>query len=106
MFDMNKLWELFVLKALRRKSANSIKIHAQKRATFWQSDKVGEKHLKPDILIEGLEREGNTETIILDTKWKLPYDQKPSDNDLKQMFAYNENFNAKAIFLIYPSNET
>ena len=107
MFDMNKLWELFILKALRRQSEKSIKILAQRKAKFWESNmEVGYKILKPDIVVEGLMIEGKEETIILDTKWKLPPDNKPSDSDLKQMFAYNENFDAKASYLIYPSNET
>lgn len=106
MFDMNKLWELFVLKALRKNSEKSIKIHAQRKETFWESNKeVGYKILKPDIVVENIEIEGVRQTVILDTKWKLPNDNKPSDNDLKQMFAYNENFKARASYLIYPSNE-
>ncbi len=26
---------------------------------------------------------------IIDTKWKVPKDDKPADPDLKQMYAYN-----------------
>jgi 5-methylcytosine-specific restriction enzyme subunit McrC len=46
----------------------------------------------------------NARTLIIDTKWKLPEDNKPSDSDLKQMFMYNEYWqNANAI-LFYPKD--
>jgi 5-methylcytosine-specific restriction enzyme subunit McrC len=43
---------------------------------------------------------------VIDTKWKLPERNKPSDNDLKQMFAYNHYWKCTHSLLLYPSDST
>ena len=43
-----------------------------------------------------------TEQLILDTKWKVLSDGKPSMEDLKQIFIYNQYFAADKGILIYP----
>ena len=40
--------------------------------------------------------------IVIDTKWKVLRDDKPSDADLKQMFVYNLHYNADLSILLYP----
>jgi 5-methylcytosine-specific restriction enzyme subunit McrC len=39
---------------------------------------------------------------VLDTKWKIPKDGHPADEDLKQMFTYNLHLGARHSLLIYP----
>ena len=45
------------------------------------------------------------QNIVIDTKWKTPDGFIPSDNDLKQMFVYNEYWKAQHGILLYPLNE-
>jgi 5-methylcytosine-specific restriction enzyme subunit McrC len=41
---------------------------------------------------------------VLDTKWKNVSGNKPSDNDLKQMFVYNLYYDCVNSALLYPSS--
>lgn len=100
MFDMNKLWEEYVLTQLRRRLHNHI-VKGQEIKLFWEGDS-GTKTIRPDIVIE--DKKGNC-VMVLDTKWKCPKDNKPSDNDLKQMFVYSEYWNTQRTCLVYPHPE-
>ena len=40
--------------------------------------------------------------MILDTKWKVPEDGQPADEDLKQMYAYNLHLGGRRSILVYP----
>ncbi len=103
MFDMNKLWEEYVYITLKRQLRtidNQYTVGAQSRKEFWTSAKVGEKIVKPDIVVNYEDRC----IAVLDTKWKCPKDGKPSDADLKQMFVYQDYWNADKTALIYPGN--
>ena len=40
--------------------------------------------------------------LIADTKWKVVTNGHPSDDDLKQMFVYNELMECRQAVLIYP----
>ncbi|MBZ0119176.1 MAG: McrC family protein [Sandaracinaceae bacterium] len=52
-----------------------------------------------------MREQGRQEPLaIIDTKWKVPTDGRPSDADLKQMFAYNELFRGTRAVLLYPSD--
>ena len=42
---------------------------------------------------------------MIDTKWKLIYSNKPSDDDLKQMFVYNLHWKSKRSMLLYPPSD-
>ena len=39
---------------------------------------------------------------MIDTKWKRIETNKPSDDDLKQMFVYNLHWKAEKTLLLYP----
>ena len=100
LFDMNVLFERFILVHLRRAQSKSgdqtIKIQAQASKRFWAS-----KTIRPDVIID-IHRQSKKERLVVDTKWKIPNGDQPSDEDLKQMFAYNLHFGACDSFLVYP----
>jgi len=100
MFDMNDVWETWFTRRLlwvSKKYYGTINIRPQTRKTFWTSN-TGERILqKPDIIVEV----NNKPEFILDTKWKIVND-RPSEADIRQMFAYNKLFNVNQAFLVYP----
>ena len=98
MFDMNVLWEEYVYGVLKRELRQEWEVHGQKRKRFWEK-----KVIKPDIVLR--HRESGL-VYVIDTKWKLPDRNKPSDNDLKQMFAYNHYWKCTHSLLLYPSDST
>ena len=55
--------------------------------------------MKPDIIL----KKGD-ETIIIDTKWKIPDGYIPADDDLKQMFVYNLYWSSYKSVLLYPGS--
>src|SRR5699024_7810984 len=99
MFDMNKLWEKYMIMLMRRHLGDRFKVGAQKGKVFWQAKNLA-KRLKPDILLE--KRSNPSEKIVIDTKWKIPSHMEPSDEDLRQMFAYNRLFKCQKSILLYP----
>ena len=96
MFDMNMLFENYVyrkLRALQAKADNPIlHVKEQNRTPFWES-----RGLRADILVETPHKR-----LVIDTKWKVLVDNKPSDADLKQMFAYNLHYDTDLSILLYP----
>lgn len=94
MFDMNKLWEKFVLVEMQ-KQLSDYEVNGQTSMKFWEN-----KTIRPDICL----RKKGKPNIIIDTKWKIPKDNTPSDEDLKQMFVYHLYFEANTTIVLYPSN--
>ncbi|ARN76949.1 hypothetical protein BST97_02445 [Nonlabens spongiae] len=97
MFDMNKLWEEYVLVCLRKEVKDRWAVNGQRKKSFWYAEAGYSKSIKPDILLTN----GDT-SIIIDTKWKIIDDGRPSDNDLKQMYVYNHYWDCDHSFLVYP----
>jgi 5-methylcytosine-specific restriction enzyme subunit McrC len=98
MFDMNQLFERVVLRLLKRAAAVSapdLSISGQDKRLFWRDQKI-----RPDIVI----RRDDRVELIIDTKWKVPKDNKPADADLKQMYAYNLQFGSVRSVLLYPGD--
>ena len=93
MFDMNRLWEEYVVRMLKKNKPEGWVVMGQKSKPFWRS-----KRIRPDIVLKNKDQ-----TFIIDTKWKVIHSEKPSDADLKQMFAYNHYWNAKQSLLLYPN---
>ncbi len=95
LFNMNDLWEEYVFVKLRKyASRNNFKVFGQQSKRFWNY-----RTLKPDIVIV----KDNTKFII-DTKWKsIKNGNDVSTEDLRQIFAYNEFWNAQKGMLLYPN---
>ena len=104
LFDMNDLFEKYILRQLKRAAsgfAGRVEVQGQREQRFWSASGAT-RHIRPDILVTLRGPEGAHETVVLDTKWKLPTAAHPDDADLKQMYAYNRQFGANRSFLIYP----
>ncbi len=92
LFDMNQLFEVFIYEQLKRINHPAIEVHRQLQRPFWLNRKI-----RPDIFVKT-----KKDHLILDTKWKILSDGKPSMDDLKQIFIYNQYFAANKGVLIYP----
>lgn len=99
LFDMNKLWEEYIYRMLAKQQTDSLKVKFQNKQDFWES-----KTIKPDIVIEKKLDNGKKIIYVIDTKWKIIKPEKPGDNDLKQMYAYNMYWNASKSMLLYPTS--
>ena len=96
LFDMNRLWEEFILIQIRKELAGtSYSVKGQDSQTF-----IGSNYLKPDVVIQ--HDEDPKKVYIIDTKWKRPLHKSSSISDLRQMYAYNRFWNAKKAMLLYP----
>lgn len=93
LFDMNKLWEEYLFRILHKYKPATYKVSYQNSDKFWEN-----KRIKPDILIT----KEDGENFIIDTKWKITNSNKPSDQDLKQMFVYNLHWESPKSMLLYP----
>ncbi len=105
MFDMNLLWEQFVLTSLR-KEFRSQNVPAQVRGQvskhFWKPNEGNRATIRPDIVIE-TESHG---CIVLDTKWKNLGGSSPSSGDLRQMYVYHQYYSALKVAIIYPGSNS
>lgn len=92
LFDMNILFEEYVYRQLKRLENENLTIQRQQRKPFFQRRKI-----QPDILLTLFGK-----NYVLDTKWKVLRDAKPSITDLKQIYVYNQYFKAVRSLLLYP----
>lgn len=99
MFDMNRLWEEYVYVVLR-KELKYYNVTAQSSKRFWEGEGAPIKHIRPDIVISD---NGGHPQLVIDTKWKCPNENAPSDTDLKQMYVYHKYWGVDHTILLYPS---
>jgi 5-methylcytosine-specific restriction enzyme subunit McrC len=103
MYDMNKLYEKYLEKKLRRALGPDYRVTGQETSNFWRLDsKKNYRKTKPDLTVY----KKDEIVAVLDTKWKIPKgDQFPIINDLRQMFVYNQYFSVikKRTALVYPA---
>jgi 5-methylcytosine-specific restriction enzyme subunit McrC len=97
LFDMNVLWEEYVLRALKKYALKHpeemLTVTGQESKTFYGSQRT----IRPDIVL----KKGG-ETIIIDTKWKRPTNKAASIEDLRQMYAYARFWYTNKVVLLYP----
>ncbi|WP_407509571.1 McrC family protein [Elizabethkingia anophelis] len=102
LFDMNSLWEEYVLVRLKQASHDTdIKVYGQNSKKFWNNISI-----RPDIVLEKSLDNNEKEILIIDTKWKNIDQSQPSTHDLRQMYVYNEYWNSSRSLLLYPSQNT
>ena len=107
LFDMNALWERYVAALLRRAAPPGLEVHAQERHAFWTARHGAARRVRPDIVVRARNsREGGKAVLVIDTKWKVPPAGIASDDDLKQMFVYNELLGTLRSVLLYPRTLT
>jgi 5-methylcytosine-specific restriction enzyme subunit McrC len=101
LFDMNQLWEEYVLVMLK-KALNSeeskiqqFSINGQVSTSFWRNNT-----LVPDIVL----KKGN-QKIVIDTKWKRPR-YSASVEDLRQVYTYARFLDATKVMLLYPGDSS
>lgn len=98
MFDMNMLWEEYVFRLLKKIHSKEYRILSQQKKLFWHKN----QKIKPDIVM--VEKSSN-QTFVIDTKWKVLQKNRPSDDDLKQMYVYNHHWSAYKSILLYPKSK-
>ncbi|WP_312356508.1 5-methylcytosine restriction system specificity protein McrC [Empedobacter sp.] len=101
MFDMNSLWEQFILVTLKRK-LKTHNVTSQVTKSFWKPDSGYSSKMRPDIILKCKE---NHQIFVLDTKWKNLNGYNPSPEDLRQMYVYHRFYQAKKVALVYPSDQ-
>jgi len=92
LFDMNLLWEEYIYRQLKKQQNDHFQVRRQAQKPFWQR-----RYLRPDIVIHIKEK-----NIVLDTKWKVLQRVSPTMEDLRQMYVYNQFFEAEKSVLLYP----
>jgi 5-methylcytosine-specific restriction enzyme subunit McrC len=97
LFDMNVLWEEYVLKILgnyaHQHPNENWTISGQESKRFYGHSRT----IRPDIVL----RQQN-ETFVIDTKWKRPANNAASIEDLRQMYAYARFWKTNKVMLLYP----
>jgi 5-methylcytosine-specific restriction enzyme subunit McrC len=100
LFDMNNLFERFILVHLNRAQIafadRRLRVEGQTSKPFWTS-----RSIRPDVVAD-FDQGVTRERVILDTKWKVPKDGLPANDDLKQMYVYNLHFGGRRSVLVYP----
>lgn len=100
MFDMNKLWEKFVFQSLRKNKTQTVTVSEQAVRNFWKPETGSYSTIRPDIVVN----KGQSNCVVIDTKWKNLKGGNPSATDLRQMFVYLEYYNAQRVALAYPGH--
>lgn len=95
LFNMNELWETYILKELEKACIDTdIIVFGQESKSFW-----GNNSLRPDVVLRKGEK-----TFIIDTKWKRPQKSSASVSDLRQMYTYCRFWDAEKAMLLYPGD--
>jgi len=97
LFDMNKLWEEYIYRMLQIDTELEYEVSFQNHDNFWEN-----KTIRPDLV---LINKVSKKIFVIDTKWKIVDANNPSDDDLKQMFAYNIYWDSGKSILLYPGSE-
>ena len=98
LFDMNSLWEEYVLVKMKQEALQreDIEVYGQSSKEFWQGITI-----RPDVVVKNKDK-----VFVIDTKWKNIQHHKPSTQDLRQMYVYNDYWESVQSMLLYPATET
>lgn len=103
LFDMNALWERYIAVLLARAAPAGIHVNRQESHVFWAPPQHGVRKVRPDIVVRASATGASGKVLlVIDTKWKVPRNRLPSNDDLKQMFVYNELLGGARSMLLYP----
>ncbi|WP_286167259.1 McrC family protein [Clostridium sp. J1101437_171009_A5] len=107
LFPMERVFESYVAAVLRRHlDFRQYRVHVQAKGKYLFELPRKQFALRPDLVIEDLD---SGERTILDTKWKLLSPQWRnygiSQADMYQMYAYQKEYAAKQVVLLYPDCE-
>jgi len=97
LFNMNDLWEQYITEKLRQAlRSTSFTVYGQQSRNFWKGITI-----RPDIVIKQEEKT----VLVIDTKWKNIWRAKPSTNDLRQMYVYNDYWQSPEAILLLPHTD-
>jgi len=97
LFDMNQLWEEFMIIQLKQAfKDSSYRVYGQQKKNFWNGISI-----RPDIIIQN-----DTETYVIDTKWKDKRDSSVNSQDLRQMYVYNDYWGSYNGMLLFPASKS
>lgn len=114
-FDMNELFEAFVVKFIQRNrrdilpdSLQECSLHPQSHGLerLYLAERAGGQvfNLRPDLVFKG--PSGQAYPLLIDTKYKLldPAGRRQgiSQDDFYQMFAYAHRYDCPKVLLVYP----
>ena len=104
LFPMEKIFESFVTAKFRKHIGKDIHLRAQDSRYSLFDRPTRAFALRPDLVLESGGR-----TFVLDTKWKLLYDNARnmgiSQADMYQMYAYSKKYDADNVIMLYPKSE-
>lgn len=98
LFDMNKVFELFVARFLESHFATHPAIQVDIQPDIWLDEDQKELGI-PDIVL----RRDSQRYLVLDTKYKV-FGQKPEEADRNQMLVYCHSLRLKQGILIYAND--
>ncbi len=115
LFPMDRLFEAYVADRLKKQLVTGATLSTQVRTQHLCTHRDQQIfQLRPDLIVNWSAPEGQSGTVVLDTKWKRlngsnqqkRYDLK--DSDLQQMFAYSHFYlqHQGDVILIYPKSDT
>lgn len=103
LFPMEKIFEDYMGKAIRRSSLFSDFDVTLQEKTYWLFDNPNVFKLNPDIVLRK-----NDFTIVMDTKWKMINanikNLGVSESDMYQIYTYCKRYSAKKAVLLYPKS--
>ena len=97
---MNRLWEAFLERILRR-GLPDYQVSGQEVSPYWHPEDGSASELRPDITIRDRSDQNNI-VALLDAKWKVPNNDRPSSTDLQQLYTYAHFHETSTVGLLYP----
>ena len=106
LFPMEKIFESYVAKLIRKNLDNKRYVMSVQDSRFHLFDEPRAFSLRPDIVIKD---KNDGSIYVLDTKWKKLDIRSTyygiSQEDMYQMYAYQKKYNATSVTLLYPLSD-